>query len=209
MQMLIDLSTVNHSSFFREPATLRFIAERLAERLARGQVRAWSAGSAAGQEPYSLAILVSELVPGLVPGRFEICASDLSLEMVHTGAAGIYDEKEIDNISEERLRRFFLRGRGPREGSVRVAPEIRRLITWQQFDLRAPEWPITGDFDTILCRNVTLYVPEEERVPLIDRMADRLREGGFLVVGNCEILPSAPLRLEKVAPSIYRKALTP
>jgi chemotaxis protein methyltransferase CheR len=209
MQMLIDLSTVNHSSFFREPATLRFVAERLAERLREGPARVWSAGCSAGQEPYSLVMTLAELAPLPDPGRLEVWASDLSMEMIRAGAAAIYDAREAEGVSTERLRRFFLRGRGRQHGSVRVAPEVRRLVTFQQFDLRAAEWPAPGDFDAILCRNVALYFSEGDRVPLIDRLAGRLREGGWLVVGNCELLPGAPARLRKVAPSIYAKGTTP
>jgi two-component system chemotaxis response regulator CheB len=209
MQLLIDLSTVNHSSFFREPTTLRFAAERLAERLRQSPgepVRAWTAGCAAGQEPYSLAITLAELIPTLAPGQVEIWATDLSLEMVGAGAAAIYDAKELQGVPPDRLSRFFLRGTGRRLGTIRVAPEIRRLVTFQRFDLRGNEWPIPGQFDAILCRNVTLYLPEAERVPLLDRMAERLSDGGWLVLGGGEILPGSPTRLEKVAPSIYRKA---
>ena len=71
MQMLIDLSTVNHTSFFREPIALRFVAEQLAERLRAGRagpVRIWSAGCSAGQEPYSFLMILAELVPDAFAG---------------------------------------------------------------------------------------------------------------------------------------------
>jgi chemotaxis protein methyltransferase CheR len=92
---------------------------------------------------------------------------------------------------------------------VRVAPEVRRLVRFQQFDLRAPEWPVPAEFDAILCRNVLLYLDEAERVPMLDRMAGRLRDGCWLAVGNCEILPGQPRALRKLAPSLYRKVATP
>ena len=94
MQLLIDLSTVNHTSFFREAARLRFLAERLAKRLRRGRpgpVRVWSAGCSAGQEPYSLAMDLTELVSGLGSEHLELWASDLSLEMIRHAARAIYN----------------------------------------------------------------------------------------------------------------------
>ena len=212
MQMLIDLSTVNHTAFFREPDQLRFLAEDLAERLRKprsGPLRIWSAGCSAGQEPYSFLMALNEMVPTLTPEHVELWASDLSMQMIRTAAAGIYEARELDDLPSERLRRFFLRGRGPRQGTFRVAPEIRRLARFQQFDLRTPEWPIPGECDAILCRNVLLYLDEDQRVPMLDRMADRLRDGCWLVMGNCEILPGQPRRLRKLAPSLYRKVATP
>jgi chemotaxis protein methyltransferase CheR len=212
MQMLIDLSTVNHTAFFREPDQLRFLAERLAERMREGRpgpVRAWTAGCSAGQEPYSLAMMLAELVPMPGPEQFELWASDLSMQMIRTAAAAIYDARDLADVPPERLRRFFLRGRGPRTGTVRVAPEVRRLVRFQQFDLRAPEWPVPAEFDAILCRNVLLYLDEPERVPMLDRMAGRLRDGCWLAVGNCEILPGRPRLLRKRAPSLYRKEAEP
>jgi chemotaxis protein methyltransferase CheR len=212
MQTLIDLSTVNHTAFFRELASLRFVVDRLAERLAttdRGPVRVWSAGCSAGQEPYSLAMALAERVPTLSPDRLAIRATDLSLEMIRAGAQAIYDERALADVAPDRLRRFFLRGRGPRQGTYRVVPEIRRLVTFQRFDLRGPDWPVPGDFDAILCRNVAIYFGESERLPLLERLAGRLREGGWLAIGNSEILPDRPRGLTKHAPSIYRKESSP
>jgi chemotaxis protein methyltransferase CheR len=206
MQMLIDASTINHSAFFREPESLGFVADRLAERLAAGPARAWCAGCAAGQEPYSLAMLLAERAPAaLAPGQLELRASDLSLEMVRAGAAAVYTAKDVAAVPPERLRRFFLRGREPRRGTFRVVPELRRLVVWQQLDLRAGEWPVPGEYDAILCRNVVLYVPEPERVPLLDRLAGQLRPGGWLAIGGTELLPATPARLERLAPALYRR----
>ncbi|MBX6312526.1 MAG: protein-glutamate O-methyltransferase CheR [Isosphaeraceae bacterium] len=205
MQLLIDLSTVNHSAFFREPEPLHALVAWLAGRLPLGPVRVWSAGCSAGQEPYSLAMMLAELVPTLGPDRLTIWASDLSLEMIRTAARAIYAARELADVPPDRLRRFFLRGRGPRHGLYRVAPEIRRLVTFQHFDLRRSDWPMPGDFDAILCRNVALYFDEAERLSLLERLAGRLRPGGWLVVGRCEILPERPRPLQKCAPSIYRK----
>src|SRR5262249_13841381 len=148
---------------------------------------------------------VAELVAPAMAERLEVRASDLSHEMLRAGARAIYDPRDLVEVSPDRLRRFFLRGRGPRHGSYRIAPPIRRLVRLHHFDLRGPDWPVSAEFDAILCRNVTLYFPEAERVPMLDRLAGRLRDGGWLAIGNCEILPGRPRRLRKEGPSIYRK----
>jgi chemotaxis protein methyltransferase CheR len=211
MQLLIDLSTVNHTSFFREPGTLDFLADRIAESLRGGTARTarvWSAGCSAGQEPYSLVINIEERVPGLTPDRVEVLASDLSLEILQVAARGVYDRRLLADISPERLRRYFLRGLGARSGDVRVAPEVRRLVRFAHFDLLSADWPVPDQLDAVLCRNVAIYFDEPGRLTLLDRLARKLKPGGWLAVGSCEILPERAGLLEKVAPSIFRKSLT-
>lgn len=211
MQLLIDLSTVNHTAFFREPGPLEALAVQLASWL-RGQsgvpVRVWSAGCSAGQEPYSLAIALSELVPGLGPGQLELWASDLSQEMIETASRAIYAARELTDVAPDRLRRYFLRGHGRRAGWYRVAPEVRRLVRFQRFDLHGAEWPVPNGLDAILCRNVALYFTDAERPRLLERLAGHLRTGGWLIIGHCEIISDVPRCLARQATSIYRKVAT-
>jgi chemotaxis protein methyltransferase CheR len=208
MQLLIDLSTVNHTAFFREPGHFTFMAERVAASLkeAPGKpVRLWSAGCSTGQEPYSMAMVLAETLPGLSPQRVEIWASDLSLEVLKAAANAIYNENEVKGVPAARLRRFFLRGRGPRDGSYRIVPEIRDLIRFRHVDLRNSSWPLPTDFHIIFCRNVSIYFADDERMVLMNRLAQHLRPGGWLAMGNGEILSAVPASLRKHSPSIYGK----
>jgi chemotaxis protein methyltransferase CheR len=208
MQLLIDLSTVNHTAFFREAGHFTFLAQHLLpafKDLSGGPVRIWSAGCSTGQEPYSMAMVLAETVPNLTPQRVEILASDLSLEVVQVAARAMYKEADVRVIPPPRLRRFFLRGRGPRDGQYKVVPEIRDLVKFKHLDLRNPIWAVPNDFHAILCRNVSIYFAEDERVQLLNRLAGHLRPGGWLVMGNGEILPAVPSSLRKTQPSIFQK----
>jgi chemotaxis protein methyltransferase CheR len=207
-QLLIDLSTVNHTSFFREPAHFTLMTEHVAALLKDGApppIRIWSAGCSTGQEPYSMAMVMAETLPGLSPQRVEIWASDLSLEVLKAAANAIYNESEVKGVPPARLRRFFLRGRGPRDGSYRVVPEIRDLIKFRHLDLRQSSWPLPTDFHIIFCRNVSIYFADDERMVLMNRLAQHLRPGGWLAMGNGEILSAVPASLRKHSPSIYGK----
>jgi chemotaxis protein methyltransferase CheR len=211
MQLLIDLSTVNHTAFFREPAHFTFMAERLAPLFKDPSalpVRIWSAGCSTGQEPYSMAMVLAETIPNLSPQKAEIWASDLSLEVVKVAARAIYQTRDVAGVSPARLRRFFLRGKGQQVGSYRVVPEVRDLVKYRHLNLRDPVWPLPNDFHVILCRNVSIYFAEDERMELLNRLATSLRPGGWLAIGNGEILPGVPNSLRKIAPSIYRKETT-
>jgi chemotaxis protein methyltransferase CheR len=208
MQLLIDLSTVNHTAFFREAAHFTFMSERVTAALkdAPGApVRIWSAGCSTGQEPYSMAMVLAESLPAHQAHRVEIWASDLSREVLEAAARAIYNARDVQGVSPARLRRFFLRGQGPRAGSYRVVPEIRDLIKFRHLDLRGPNWPLPADFELIFCRNVSIYFAEDERIELLNRLAQHLRQGGWLAMGNGEILQTVPAALRKQSPSIYRK----
>jgi chemotaxis protein methyltransferase CheR len=207
-QLLIDLSTVNHTAFFREPAHFTFMAEKVAAWLKESPgttIRLWSAGCSSGQEPYSMAMVLAESVPNISSQRVEIWASDLSLEMLKVAAGAIYTTRDVQGVTPARLRRFFLLGRGPREGSFRIVPEIRDLVKIRHLDLRNPAWPVPADFPMIFCRNVSIYFAEEERLPLLNRLAQHLRPGGWLAMGNGEILPEVPPTLRKHSPSLFQK----
>lgn len=213
MQLLIDLSTVNHTAFFREAAHFTFMSERLLPLFkdpSAGPIRIWSAGCSTGQEPYSMAMVLAETIPNLSPQKVEIWSTDLSLEVVKAAARAMYVQRDVAGVSPARLRRFFLRGKGQRDGTFRIVPELRDLMKFRHLDLRNPVWPLPSDFHVILCRNVSIYFAEDERMNLLNRLASYLRVGGWLAMGNGEILPGVPNSLRKIAPSIYRKeASTP
>jgi chemotaxis protein methyltransferase CheR len=207
-QVLIDLSTVNHTSFFREPAHFSFLNEHIAtwqRESPQTTIRVWSAGCSSGQEPYSMAMAMAEYLPQHGLSKVEIWASDLSLEMLKVAASAIYTSRDVQGVSPTRLRRFFLIGRGPREGSFRIVPEIRDLVKFRHLDLRTPSWPVPNDFHVIFCRNVSIYFADDERLVLLDRLAQHLRPGGWLVMGNGEILPAIPASLRKHSPSLYQR----
>ena len=207
-QLLIDLSTVNHTAFFREPAHFTFMVEKIAGWLKESPgttTRIWSAGCSSGQEPYSMARVMAESLANLSPQKVEIWASDLSLEMLKNAASAIYTTRDVQGVSPARLRRFFLLGRGPREGSFRVVPEIRDLVKFRHIDLRNPSWAVPSDFPIIFCRNVSIYFAEDERLTLLNRLSQHLRPGGWLAMGNGEILPDVPASLRKHSPSLFQK----
>ncbi len=207
-QLLIDLSTVNHTSFFREPAHFTFLSEHVSAALKdapTSTVRLWSAGCSSGQEPYSMAMSLAEALPPHGLAKVEIWACDLSLEMLRVAASAIYATRDVEGVSPARLRRFFLLGRGPREGSFRIVPEIRDLVRFRHLDLRNTIWALPNDFHVILCRNVSIYFAEEERLVLLNRLSQDLRPGGWLVMGNGEILRSVPASLRKHSPSLYQR----
>jgi chemotaxis methyl-accepting protein methylase len=152
-----------------------------------------------------MAMVLAERLGNLSPQKIEIWASDLSLEMLKLAAGAIYTTRDVQGVSPPRLRRFFLLGRGPRAGSFRVVPEIRDLVKFRHLDLRNPGWPVPSDFPIVFCRNVSIYFADDERLPLLNRLAQHLRPGGWLATGNGEILPDVPPTLRKYSPSLFQR----
>ena len=86
-----------------------------------------------------------------------------------------------------------------------MVPEIRDLVKFRHLDLRTSNWPVPTDLPMIFCRNVSIYFAEEERLVLIERLAQHLRPGGWLAMGNGEILPGVAPSLRKHSPSLFQK----
>ena len=206
-QLLIDLSTVNHTAFFREPAHFTFMAEKVAGWLKESpgtMVRIWSAGCSSGQEPYSMAMVLAETLAPLLQ-RVEIWASDLSLEMLKVAAGAIYTSRDVQGVSPQRLRRFFLLGRGPREGSFRIVPEIRDMVKFRHVDLRISNWPVPTDLPMIFCRNVSIYFAEDERLSLIEPPVAALASRRLAGDGQWRDPPGITPTMRKHSPSLFQK----
>jgi len=183
------------SRFARDHALFGWLAEvgcpdlaRSAEAEGRSAVRAWSAGCASGEEPYTLAILWRVAVRAAVPGvDLELLATDADPTMIARAQEGCYQESSLRELPTS----WREAGLAPREdGRLCVCPEIRDAVTLRRADLRA-EMP-AGPFDLILCRNVafTYFGPWLQR-RMTDRLRERLVDGGLLVVGAHEAPPGA------------------
>lgn len=208
---LIDLISTNHTQFFREPAHFDILARELLPTLAAHAVaaarplRIWSAAAASGEEPYSLAIVLAEQArqtPGLT---WEVHASDISRRMLDRCRLGIYDADRVRLPDPGLLPRYFRKGFGRREGSVRLKPEIRRHLAVEHVNLFQPAYPVPRGLDVVFCRNVMIYFDVESRQELVGRLFDQLAPGGYLFVGHAESLLGFTHRFETARPGVYRR----
>jgi chemotaxis protein methyltransferase CheR len=197
---LRDLLTINVSEFFRDPDSWRRLGRRIRKPLTDGRgFRAWSAGCSIGYEPYSLAILASELAPAT---RARIVASDIDRTALDVARAGRYDGARTGLLSPARRERF-LRADG-QDWVVRT--ELKAMIGFRQHDLF--DGPIAvRAFDLVVCRNVVIYFTEAAKAAVHQSLADALRPGGLLFVGATEaILRPARFGLMAEEPGMYVRA---
>ncbi len=208
MGQFINAITTNLTAFFRENHHFEFLREQLLPALAaqgrQRRLRIWSAGCSTGEEPYSIAMVVREVLGSARGWDAKILATDLDTNVLATASRGLYPLERTRGIGEGRLGRFFLRGRGDNAGWVRVKPELQELISFRQLNLLGP-WPLRGPFDLIFCRNVVIYFSKETQRRLFDRYADILKPDGHLFIGHSESLFKVCERFRLVGSTTYQR----
>jgi chemotaxis protein methyltransferase CheR len=203
-EFFVNALTTNQTDFFREAHHFPILVAHLAKVSGR-PARVWSAASSTGEEPYSIAMALAESHGTLSP-PVEIQASDLDTGVLETARAGIYADERIANMDPARLKRYFLKGRGPREGSVRVRRELCDLVSFRQLNLRDAKWSLDGPFDAIFCRNVLIYFDKPTQHEVLGRLAARLAADGLFFAGHSESLLHASDLFESCGRTVYRKA---
>ncbi len=188
----IDAISTNYSYFFREAQKFKY--------LDGGVERIWCAGSASGEEPYSLAIYC--LRRGMRP---DIRATDISSTCLRRARQGIYPVESASYISKSALHSSFQKGTGRFEGMIRIKKHIRALVTFGYFNLiRDP--PPEG-FDVVFCRNVMIYFDRPTKELVARKLVRSLKPGGYLIIGGAESLSGIDLNLQYLEPSAYRKII--
>jgi chemotaxis protein methyltransferase CheR len=202
---LINAITTNHTSFFRESHHFNHLTKVVFPQLLEKnresrRIRIWSAGCSTGEEPYSIAMTVLGHLPSLGGWDVKILATDLDTNVVSHAARGVYDRERVESIPETYRKRFVTFND---DGAV-MREEARRLISFANLNLLG-EWPMSGPFDVIFCRNVVIYFDKETQRRLFDRYADLLRSDGCLIIGHSENLSTVSDRFDLVGRTIYRR----
>ena len=204
---LINAITTNLTFFFRENHHFEYLINTVlpglvSQNSANKKIRVWSAGCSTGEEPYSIAIALKEAVP--MGWDAKVIATDLDSNVVNTGQRGVYKNDRLKGVSEERKKRWFLKGSGSQEGYVKVKPELQDIIEFGQLNLM-DEWPLKDAIDVIFCRNVVIYFDKPTQSKLFNRYADRLPKNGHLFIGHSESLYKVCDRFELLGQTIYKK----
>lgn len=192
LQRLINALTVGESHFFRDAGQFDVLfqvalPEIIARRRALRTLRIWSAGCAGGEEPYSIAIALRELLPDVDEWAITILATDVNTEALARARQGLYSEWAFREARARQLRGRYFR---PVDKHYELAPGVRRMVTFAALNLAEGEYPSiktnTTFMDLILCRNVTIYFTPDITRSVAARFYDALTDGGWLVVGHSE-----------------------
>jgi chemotaxis protein methyltransferase CheR len=207
--------TVGETYFFRnapqfEALRQHILPELIQRRQATRHLRIWSAGCATGEEPYSIAMTLTDLLPVDELWQASILATDINPLFLARARDGLYSNWSFRETPDAVRERFFT----PEQNRWRLHPAIRQMVTFARLNLAEPCFPaiLNGTYaqDIILCRNVTIYFDEATTRQLIERFHGALLPGGWLIVGHAEPQASAFPQLELhnfPQTVVYRKRL--
>jgi chemotaxis protein methyltransferase CheR len=196
--------TTNFTRFFREPHHFEFLQDLVRSHASTRRLRIWSAGCSTGEEPYSIAMTLLDSISDASAWDIKILATDLDNNALQIASNAIYPSGHVKGVEPQVLRRWFQKGRGQREGKVRIASAARQLVRFRELNLIG-EWPMTHKFDVIFCRNVMIYFAQELKEPLIRQFSDLQQGGSHLIVGHAESLVSSGSLYTPIGNTIYQR----
>ncbi|WP_228895384.1 CheR family methyltransferase [Pseudoduganella aquatica] len=201
-QLAVDLLTTNETYFFRENKHFDLLRKVAQEARGRSQsLRVWSAACSTGEEPYSIAMVLADV---LADQAWEITATDISTRVLQKARYGHYPMERTGNIPREYLQRFCLKGMDQYAGTLLVQRPLRKRVQFLEMNLNTA-LPQLGSFDVIFLRNVLIYFSTDTKRQVVARVAQLLKPGGYLFIGHSESLNDINNDVAMVAPSIYRK----
>ena len=204
LQVAIDLLTTNETYFFREPQHFELLERELAGKQHRS-LSVWSAASSFGDEAYSTAMLLTDMQQrGQVGGDWSILGTDISDRVLHSAIEAVYPEERLRFVSEERRKRYCLRGEGESEGLIQIQPQLRRRVRFGQLNLCKPIENL-GPFDVIFLRNVLIYFDPPTKSQVVDRVLTQLRPDGLFFIGTAEGRVPCKTPLKPLVPGGFRK----
>lgn len=191
MKRLFEVITTNETSFYRNPPQLQVFQEKvLAEVLKtcgdRKKLRIWSAGCSTGEEPYTISMIIHEMLKMQVADwDIRITANDLSERVLESARKGIYNDYTLRSTPPEVAKRYFEMG----EGTNKIKPEVKKLVSFGQINLKdKAQLKRVERSQIVFCRNVIIYFDDAMKKQVINAFYDNLLPGGFLIIGHSESL---------------------
>jgi chemotaxis protein methyltransferase CheR len=211
-QHLIDAITTNKTDFFREPAHFACLTnyvipslQREKRRSAGSRFQVWSAGCSTGEEPYTLAMVLSHYAAAAPAFDFHILGTDISTRVLERARNAIYTESQIAPLPSELREKYVWRGRRADDSRVRIAPAVRQRVTFHQLNFMDEDYGVRDVFDAIFFRNVMIYFDRDTQEAVINKLCRNLAPGGYFFVGHSESLAGMNCRLDAVDAAVFRK----
>jgi len=207
MTHLLNAVTINETSFFRHASQFEALRDQILPELIEMRrkegtktVRLWSAACSAGDEAYSLAILIQERIKPRFPRmKFQVLGTDINTEVLEEARAGEYRERAIRNVPETYLRKYFRKKGRERGNSYVLDASIRDMVTFKALNLTdSRDMRRMRDYDVIMCANVLIYFDQSQKKQVLKYMHRALRPGGYLFVGGSEALGDSASQFESV-----------
>ncbi len=208
---MIDAVSTNKTDFFREPHHYDVLVNKCLpflhhqnEARDKWTLNIWSAACSTGEEPYTLAIVLSEALLQRNTD-FSILASDISTHALQRAMAAIYSKERVIGIPQVLLRKYFLKSKDQKNPTVKPVAEIRKKVQFCRLNFMDSVMDVSTMMDVIFCRNVLIYFDRKTQEEVILKLLSKLRTGGFLFIGHSESLYGMVLPLKLIHPTVYQK----
>lgn len=209
-QHLIDVVTTNTTHFFREPKHWTIMNQSVLPELSRrgvghGQpLRMWSAGCSSGEEPYTLAMVLSEWKEKHSGFDFTILATDISHQILQKAMKAIYSMDKADEIPMEMKKKYVLKGKNKANPRIKMDKILTSKVKFQRLNFME-NFKLPEKQDIIFCRNVVIYFDRPTQEVLFAKFCDNLKKGGYLFIGHSESLSGMDLPIRQVAPTVFQR----
>jgi chemotaxis protein methyltransferase CheR len=210
---MLDAVTTNKTDFFREPVHFQYLSQAILpefhqERLTTGSrpFFLWSAGCSTGEEPYTLAMVLTDFAEQHPEFRFSIVATDISTRVLDRARDGIYDADRVSTVPPEFKQRYLLKSKDRTRNQVRIVPGLRAAVQFRRMNLMEETLSFPEPLDVIFCRNVIIYFDRNTQERLISRFCHLLRPDGYLFLGHSESIHGFDLPLRRITSTVYRKS---
>lgn len=207
VSQLIDKLSTNHTFFMREASHFDYFRDHvlpwLAETVKDRDLRIWCAGCSTGEEPYTLAMILSDFFgKEKLYWDMNILATDISVSVLNTAREGIYAGEAVRTLPKVWQLGYF---KAIGDDKYRICEAIRKQVTYRSFNLMEPVLPFRKSFHVIFCRNVMIYFDQETKNQLVSRYFKQSVSGGYLFIGHSESLSRDTMGYRYLLPSVYRK----
>ncbi len=206
----LDAITTNKTDFFRESGHFDYLVKKALPEIAlrTGTSRPlviWSAGCSTGEEPYTLAMVLTEYAlthPGF---RFKILATDLCTTVLEKAKTAIFKSDVVEPVPADWRRKYFMRSRDRGSKLFRVVPELRNQVEFRRLNFMDADYGLAEKADIIFCRNVIIYFDRPTQEAILQKLSRNLVPRGYAFLGHSETLHGLNLPLTPIAPALYRK----
>jgi chemotaxis protein methyltransferase CheR len=207
---MMDVITTNQTDFFRESKHFDYLVETALPALLdngtngrKKHIACWSAGCSSGEEPYTLAMVLSEYGREHGGIGFSVLATDISTRVLGKAMLGIYNEDMIAPVPMEMRKRYLMRSKDKSKRTVRITPDLRSKIVFRRLNFMQEKYGLDDSVDIVFCRNVLIYFDMETQERVINNLCRHLNSGGYLFTGHSETLHHLNVPLDQVGGSIY------
>lgn len=208
----IDVVTTNKTDFFREPGHFDYLTKTALPTIMQGRggclrepLRIWSAGCSSGEEPYTLAMVLSEFAATHQDFRFSILASDISSRILERAQKAVYTEDCVEPIAPDLKKKYLMRNKDRNNPVVRICPELRSRVVFKRINFMDEDFGLAEPMDIIFCRNVVIYFDKPTQQALMRKFHHQLRPNGYLFLGHSETLNGLDVDFRAVSSTVYRK----